>query len=65
MQNPLMVNLAASDPHFRKKNRHFASKVYLMHCQAVMHDYILVKMPKMETLVGMRRSQEILLYFYG
>ena len=30
-----------------------------MHCQAVMHDYILVKMPKMETLVQMKRSQEV------
>ena len=30
-----------------------------MHCHAVMHDYILSKMPKMETLVEMRKSQEI------
>ena len=30
-----------------------------MHCQAVMHDYIWVKMPKMVTLVKNKESQEI------
>ena len=28
-----------------------------MYCQGVMHDYILVSMPKMETLVEMGKSQ--------
>ena len=37
----------------------------VMRCQAVVHDYILVKMPKMESLVGMRNSQEISGDFYS
>ena len=35
-----------------------------MHCQAVIHDYILVKMPKMETLVQIRESREILARYH-
>ena len=35
-----------------------------MHCQAVMHVYTLVKMPKIETLVHLGKSQEVLARYY-
>ena len=55
----------ACTPKWLEIQNNHTSTVYQMQCQAVMHDYISVKMPKKEKLGQVRKIRKVLKMYFA